>query len=518
MAKEMKINICDCTLRDGGYYTNWDFSPELVKMYFSAISKIDAITHVEIGYRSLPQNEYLGEYFYCPTDTLKMARDLCPNKKIAIMLNEKDTKVEDLDALLNPCLPFVDMVRMAVDPANINRALATAKEIKDRGFEVGFNIMYMSKWGVDEVFIAKLNSLEGCVSAIYLVDSFGSITPVESERIFANVAKVIQDIPIGFHGHNNMELALANSLVAINSGCAIIDSTFTGMGRGAGNLKTELLLTYLSSRDMVHFDYNVLNTVVDAFESLQKKYKWGTNLPYMISGAYALPQKEVMSWISKRRYTTEGIINALQNKKNKQVDNQKLPVLMSFTDKTEVVIVGGGENTEKHAHALIRYCVQNPQTVLVHAGVRYVDLFNKLSNKQYYCLLGSESNKLKSKVDKLNLDNITCVLKPSPRKMGTILPVNILKNSYELENINFTSDYPDTLLTIAFQLSVNLNAQKIYLFGLDGYDLKTDEQMFEVSEENQKLIDLFVSSGVELEAITATNYRNVSTKSIYSLI
>ncbi len=60
------IQICDCTLRDGGYYTNWDFDEDLVKMYFNAMNDIPAITHIEIGYRSIPMNEYYGEYYYCP--------------------------------------------------------------------------------------------------------------------------------------------------------------------------------------------------------------------------------------------------------------------------------------------------------------------------------------------------------------------------------------------------------------------------------------------------------------------
>ena len=63
-----------------------------------------------------------------------------------------------------------------------------------------------------------------------------------------DLVKSKSDVKIGFHGHNNLELALINTLTAIDCGADIVDATVTGMGRGAGNLKTELLLTALNSR------------------------------------------------------------------------------------------------------------------------------------------------------------------------------------------------------------------------------------------------------------------------------
>ena len=59
------MKILDCTLRDGGYYTNWDFSLDLVDAYIESLNKLP-IDFIEIGYRSLPQKSYRGEYFFCP--------------------------------------------------------------------------------------------------------------------------------------------------------------------------------------------------------------------------------------------------------------------------------------------------------------------------------------------------------------------------------------------------------------------------------------------------------------------
>lgn len=510
-----EIEICDCTLRDGGYYTNWDFDANLVKMYLMAMNDIPAITHIEIGYRSLPKNEYYGEYFYCPSHVLNMAKEFCPNKQIAIMLNEKDTNIEDLDTLLVPYKHLINLVRMAVAPVNLSRARVLGKALKERGFNVAFNLMYMSKWSTDINFIKSLTDLEGEVDYLYMVDSFGGVYPDEIKKALELIKREV-NIPIGFHGHNNMELGLSNSLVALENGCNIIDATITGMGRGAGNLKTELLLTALNAKGMIQLDFNKLNPVVLEFEKMQKEYKWGTSLPYMISGAYSLPQKDVMGWISKRRFTTESIINALQNRKDQLIDNHDVPTLLNEVKSEKVVIIGGGPNTQKHAHALSLFCLKNPDVVLIHAGTRYVNLFNNLPNRQFYCLLGAEGYKLEKSLSNLKLNNVKCILEPSPRKMGTILPEKIIHNTFELQKINFANDLPESLLTIAFQLSWDLNAKYTFLFGLDGYDVKTDDQMIEVSNENQKLIDAFIKSGKSLCSLTPSNYQGFNTNSIYS--
>ena len=152
--------------------------------------------------------------------------------------------------------------------------------------------------------------------------------------------------PVGFHGHNNLELALVNTLTALEHGAEIVDATILGMGRGAGNLKTELLLTVLNSKFGYDVNFNALGDVVGGFEGLLEKHQWGTNLPYMISGSNSLPQKDVMDWVTTRFYSLNSIIRALENQKNKVADNQSLPVFEA-EHFTNVVIVGGGGNAQE---------------------------------------------------------------------------------------------------------------------------------------------------------------------------
>ena len=273
----------------------------------------------------------MGEYGYCPVTTLQHIREKC-SKKIAVMLNEKSTKVEDFEQLLSPIEGLVDMVRLAVDPKNFDRALGLAKAIKERyDIEISFNVMYMSTW--EDGFYEKLHKLNGVVDLFCMVDSYGSITPQEAKTITDRMKAELR-CQVGFHGHNNLQLGLVNTFTAIESGVDFVDGTIRGMGRGAGNLNTELLLTYLNKHQDLNVDFNVLGDVVSAFESLQQQYQWGTSLPYMLSGANSIPQKDVMEWVQNRIYSFNSIVRALDNRKSHKHDNAKYPVISGSANKT----------------------------------------------------------------------------------------------------------------------------------------------------------------------------------------
>ncbi|MFN3840954.1 MAG: aldolase catalytic domain-containing protein, partial [Cyclobacteriaceae bacterium] len=307
-----QVKILDCTFRDGGYYTNWDFEPKLVDVYIQSLNSLP-IDYIEIGYRSTPKKEYLGEYFYCPSYLLEYFHHKAKNK-IAVMLNEKDTKPGDVQILLDPCKGLVNMVRLAVDPQNLHRAIKLATEIRKLGFEIGFNVMYMSKWKHMANFLNDVKYVDEVADYFYLVDSYGGVYPEDVKETIELVSS-LTTCKLGFHGHNNLELALINSLTALDSGAEIIDSTVLGMGRGPGNLKTELLLSVLNVKSGLDVDFNALSNVLDGFQELHENHQWGTNLPYMVSGSNSLPQKDVMEWVTRRFYSINSIIRALQNQK-----------------------------------------------------------------------------------------------------------------------------------------------------------------------------------------------------------
>lgn len=514
-----KFKILDCTLRDGGYYTNWDFDDALVEEYAIAMENLP-VQYVEVGYRSIAQKEYLGQYFYCPEYVLKNLKELMPSKELVLILNEKDITSKHIESgLIDSCKPYVSMIRMAVDPKNIERAIKLARIIKKAGFKVAFNVMYMSNWKENSNFLDALTGIDNTIDYFYMVDSYGGVMPEDVKEII-QLVKSKTNVPLGFHGHDNLEMALINTITALNEGCEIVDATITGMGRGAGNLKTELLLTYLESSKNLPVSYRYLSKVVHEFEELKKQYQWGTSLPYMFSGAKSLPQKQVMEWVGMNRYPLGNIINALNNQKQELKDNLKLPVLEKAKVYSKAIILGGGKTAREHKVAIQKFIENSDnKAVLIHAGARNIKEYNSVVCDQFFALVGSENDKVLKDIPLKTTTKIACVYPPFPRPMGTSISDDIHEIAKELKSIDFTNVTTDSPMAIAIQTALDLGVKELYFVGFDGYDVNINQNQFIIANENQKVIDDAIKiKGVSVKTFTPTKYNNLEVISLYSLL
>ena len=509
------LKILDCTLRDGGYYTNWDFDKETVNEYIKSINNLP-VDYVEIGYRNNPSPYYSGKYAFCPVYELKDIRSKCV-KKISVMLDEKNVTPRHVHSLLAPVRDYVNLVRIAIDPKNIERALLLAEGCKNLGFELGFNVMYMSKWKENPHFISLLPQLKGLVDLLCMVDSYGGIMPHEVKDTIALIRSYLQ-IPLGFHGHNNLQMGLSNALIAIEEKVDFIDTTILGMGRGAGNLNTELLLTVLSHKGLLDVDFNVLETAVSSFTTLHEKYHWGTNLPYMISGANSLPQKDVMEWVSNRRYSFNSIVRALDNKKENIVDNKKFPTYQPQQYES-AIIIGGGVGAVTHLDGIMEFARQQPSTVIIHASARNAVYYRDLPDTQYFCLVGSEGKRVLKVFENQNQFNGLCILPPYPRAMGTEVPELVRDRTYELVKIDFTEKYRDSCTAIALQVVIEMGVKKVYLVGYDGYqDIVLSQKERDLTLENEYIFFAFNEKyPFRLVSLTPTLYK-ISIDSVYQRI
>ena len=510
------MQILDCTLRDGGYYTDWDFNPATVDAYINAMNGLP-IDCLELGYRNNPQKEYLGKFGYCPLSVLKHIRENS-RKKLAVMLNEKSTRPEDLDHLVKPLVGIVDMIRLAVDPKNLDRAIELAVHVKALGFEVAFNMMYMSKWDQYEGLYEKLPKMNGVVTIFNMVDSYGSVIPDDVKSIIALLRKHLT-CKIGYHGHNNLQLGLINTLTAIECGVDSVDATILGMGRGAGNLNMELLLTYLNKHVGLKVNFNELGDAIQAFQPLYEKYHWGTSLPYMISGANSFPQKEVMDWVSNRVYSFNSIVRALDNRKDKKEDNAKYPVLEAGRKFRQVLVIGGGNTVADHIEAIREYLDRNPETAIVLSTARHAKLFLGRKEQVYYCLVGNEGHRLTANVGRANYCG-TCVLPPYPRTMGTEVPEYAEQSTYELKEISFIDEYKDSVTTVAIQLALNLTDGEVFIVGYDGYPGSVlSEKEVSLTHENNEIFTRYKDTrGHSLKSLTPSIYKTLEVNSIYQFI
>ena len=225
------VKILDCTIRDGGYETNWEFEDGFVSGLFE-FARENNVTYIEIGYRNHIDNEGKGRFYKCNQELLKRFYNQKGDLQLGVMTDAKRFSIEDF-----ACAPedFVDFVRVATRPDKIGKTLEIAEELQSRGYRVFVQLMDISS--VDADGYLKLFAWENkqILESLYFADSYGKLCPDEVEQYF-NKLKILGYEKISFHAHNNNGQALKNTLKAINLGAYSVDVSKNGMGRNGGNL------------------------------------------------------------------------------------------------------------------------------------------------------------------------------------------------------------------------------------------------------------------------------------------
>ncbi len=313
-----KVQILDCTIRDGGYLNNWSFEKKLVRETYRALSKA-GVDYFEIGYTGTEKYFDRNAYGIWRFSDERDIHEACSNihgAKIAIMA---DYGKFDVDTLRPRSESLVGLFRLAAHKDQMQNALTLLSKVKTRGYETSIQAMGYS--GYDDHDRKEFTSMlrESDTDFAYIADSYGSIFPDQIRGMIDPLLPLTPRIKIGFHPHNNLQMAFANSIEAVKSGANIIDSSIFGMGRGAGNLPTEIMLLYLHEQIPDKFNViPVLDCIDRYFISMQKEIGWGYQLIYMLTGVFKCHPSYAQKLINLKEYTMEDIWRALDcvNKSN----------------------------------------------------------------------------------------------------------------------------------------------------------------------------------------------------------
>lgn len=514
-------SVLDCTLRDGGYYTRWDFSEATVNKYFDSVARLP-ISVVEAGYCSVPQPGYRGRFHYLTPNELKRVRArLHSSQRLAVMLDAKSHTPEDIEPLMSGCQGIVDIVRLAVSHEALESGAALGRALVDLGFEVGINIMYLSRWWDHVSALQGLDKVRDVATTIALVDSFGACEPDQVAEAVTSMRGFAPQTQIGFHGHDNLGLALANSLAAAASGATVIDSTMSGMGRGAGNTSTQALLVRQAARSDSALDLEALESVVREFDELKLMHGWGTSLPYLISGASDLAQKDVMDWVSKNRYSMVSILRALKGGSSDGIDHREFAPLSRAEHSDEVLLIGGGESVAVHIEALAQY-VSLTGARVVHSSHRHIDHRRSLGAGQLFCLTGDGTFVFPSDGSDPQLGAF--IVAVGPRLAGTVYDglsgdIRQVAPFATEAHSEHLGPVPDTApLALGLGAALALGASRISLVGFDGYEHASLAKQA-LAAETQLMLDAFRErhASIELRTLTPSTY-GLPTASLYGLV
>jgi 3-deoxy-manno-octulosonate cytidylyltransferase (CMP-KDO synthetase) len=314
------MKLLDCTLRDGGYYTNWDFDTQFVKELISSLdlSEIDVI---ELGYKSPVKG---GRYRKCNDRFIweVLEYKLPVNSELAFMIDAKDfitskgVNFELIDDVIHDSTdsPF-SICRLAIKHDEIQSSIIIGDYIKKKGYKLIINLMGISLLSEEQIIdFLEVNILEPL--ALYFADSYGSLTPDKVKDIVNLFSKSNNNI--GIHTHDNLGLAFANCLLGKDIGVTWFDGTLLGMGRGVGNVKTEQLTTYLQHTEGLYNSTPILKFINKHMLSLLQKHKWGFTHNYMVSGLKHIhplyTQILQSSFLNPQRI--EDVLLSLDNPKN----------------------------------------------------------------------------------------------------------------------------------------------------------------------------------------------------------
>ena len=279
------VQIMDCTLRDGGLVNSFQFSDEFVKGLYEANIK-SGVDYMEFGYKS-SKNIYhvddFGKWKFCDEEAIRsIVGENNSSLKISVMADTERTDYKT--DILQKKDSVVDMYRVATYINQLPSAIEMIEDIHTKGYETTVNIMAVSKVNDRDLMSALELLASTSVDHIYLVDSYGSFYPEQISDLTVRYLETADKYgkSIGFHGHNNQQLAFANTIEAYRYGANILDATVSGMGRGAGNCYLESLLGFLKN-PKYHLT-PMMKFVEEYMPEMKEKYTWGFDLPYLMTG------------------------------------------------------------------------------------------------------------------------------------------------------------------------------------------------------------------------------------------
>ena len=278
-----KLSILDCTLRDGGYVNNWRFGKKNIPQIARRLCEA-SLDYVECGFLS-ETKEHTDEQsvFSTVADADKTFCDC--SHSVALMINCGEYSPDHIPQYNGG---KTSILRIAFHKHQIEEAQMLSISLKEKGYTVFFQPMVTTGYSDRELLSLIEWANENNPEAVYIVDSFGTMRKSDVLRMFYLIDNnLAPSIKIGFHSHNNLQLSFSNAqeLIRMNSKRdIIIDSSVLGMGRGAGNLCTELLTQYINENIENKYDLIPILEIMDEYILPVYSHKpWGYSASYYIA-------------------------------------------------------------------------------------------------------------------------------------------------------------------------------------------------------------------------------------------
>ncbi len=522
------MRLIDCTLRDGGYHNSWNFSKKFAEETIHNLVT-SGVTSIEIGFRKPKSSEKLAEGIFANLDPSRLQKLRISNDaNIGIMINASDyhenSKIS-ID-LIKDSFPFsestIKFIRIAADKEDIAGLAETKNYLQNLGYEVHLNLMKINNLFTGQMLsksadkaMKEIESLE--FRYLTLADTYGVMRQSELKSLIQHFLE-IEEIQIGLHMHNNLGLATSNSILGLDMGVSMLDSTLSGMGRGPGNLRTEFIVDEIAYRTNANsYDSNkLLNFTAQAYEPIKEHYRWGESAYYNLGAKNLVHPSYIQNLTQKDDYSATEILEAINilgaknqihyseetlnfvlNEQIETLNYDKSQVLSAFSTAGSVIILGAGNSLRSMRQDELQNLKENEGEVFVSMSLRpfvhrmMVDAYTILDPVKYfidYKIVESHQSVIVSPF-KLRRE-----FHSSP--LNSVFPFEIKEDSLDLNENGAVLPFPSSLGYTLMAL-VTSKVTDIKLVGFDGFEEDDPRQ-----RQNQKILDLFEAKFGEKHKIT----------------
>ena len=532
-----KVQLLDCTLRDGAYIVDANFGKSAIK---GIIRKMQAanVELIECGWLKDNPHKEGTTFYHVPSDLEKYLSGKSSHSTYFAMI---DWDRYDLSQLPQRDGKSIDAIRVVFPQNKFKEGMALGKIIKEKGYKVYFQAANTLGYSDEEIVELAVEANKAKPECLAVVDTFGAMYSEDLEHIISILdAELDKDIKIGFHSHNNQQLSFALSMQFVDyltkkGRSVVVDSSLCGMGRGAGNATTELVAQFLNKKYQGNYDMNVIMDAIDMYmEYFIENYSWGYSTPYYIAGMYCAHVNNISYLLKNHRTNAKDMRNIIESLsasdrrkydydlleekyldyQNKIVDDEAVLNALQNEFKTrKVLLLLPGKSIIQNREKIEAYIKENDPIVIGVNAVLEQYFYDYLffSNSMRY----NYAKEIYSEQFYNNKRIVASNIKTVPEENELVVNFNFLvKRGWE---------HFDNSGIMCLRLLNKLRVSHVALGGFDGFENAYNDSYADVSlprinpgkkwdELNEEIRDMFedfkktTSDYMEIEFVTESKY------------
>ena len=485
----MKIDLLDCTLRDGAYIVDSQFGAASMKGIIKHLQDA-SVEIIEVGWLKDKPHEEGSSFYHVPADAEQYIINKNPNSLYVAMIdwNRYD------DSVLPPYDgKSIDAVRVVFPYGKHKEGIEIGLRIREKGYIVMFQAANTLAYSNEDLVALATEMNKINPASLSMVDTFGAMYEEDVERIATCLdVHLNKDIKMGIHTHNNQQLAFSNTLTFLRvmekSGRKVmVDSSLCGMGRGAGNATTELVANYLNKKCGCHYNVDAIMDAIDVYMGYYKEnFEWGYSTAYCIAGMYCCHVNNIAYLLKNHRTSSKDmrlIIESLspddrkkydydlleekyiQNQSRYVDDEKALLKLQEELSKKSILLVAPGKSSISEQEKIKEYInINKPVVIGINAvlpGYQYDYLF--FVNPARYEYAKTTYPDVFAKTCKIVLSNI----KNTADEGETVIGFNnVIKRGWT---------HFDNAAICAFRLMDRIGVSNVAVAGFDGFQNRYNE-------------------------------------------